>query len=228
MIGVSIKADLQPLHRAMIALGAKQVPFATSLALNELAGGVAVEESVAVEQTFDTPTPFTRNAFRVEVATKSRPIAIVAVKDIQAAYLAPYVVGGDRSLGTKRGMLAPRGVPLNQFGNLTRRKLAQLKAKPNTFIGPVRFKNGKVVNGVWQRGDTKRGERYKGQGDYGTRGKHNVVAGNRTTLTLLIQFEDSTPVRKHLPFEERAQKYVARNAAPAFDRALQRAFSTAR
>lgn len=218
VIAVSIKGDLKPLQRAMIALGAEQVPFAMSLALNNLAKGVALTERDAIDDTFKTPTPFTENAYRIEVATKKKPIAIVAAKDIQAQYLAPYVVGGDRWLGTKRGMLAPRAVSLNRYGNLTRGKLAQLKAKPGVFVGSIRTRRGAVINGVWQKPKTaghRGGRRIKGE-------------QTRAPLKLLIRFEDTTPVRKHLPFEQRAREYVARHAAGEFDAALRRALATAR
>jgi len=213
MIALGIKADLKPLQRAMINLGAKQVPFAMSLALNNLAKGVQAEERAAVDQTFKSPTPFTVNAFRIEVATKSRPIAVVAAKDIQAEYLEPYVVGGNRSLGTKRGMLAPRGVNTNQYGNLTKGTLQRLKGKPGVFVGPITTRAGKTINGVWQRPVAKRG-----------RGAVQAKSG----LKLLIQFEDTTPVQKHLPFEQRARAYVSRHAAAEFNAALQRALATAR
>ena len=109
MIAIGIKGSLGPLHRSMIALGAKQVPFAMSLALNTLAKGVAADQVKLIDETFSTPTPFTERAYRIQVATKASQIAVVAAKDIQAQYLEPYVVGGRRSLGSKRGMLAPRG-----------------------------------------------------------------------------------------------------------------------
>lgn len=228
MIGISVKADLAATHRAFIALGAKQVPFANSLALNALANGVRTIEQGEIDRTLDTPTPFTRNAYRIEVATKSRPIAVVAAKDIQAQYLEPYVVGGNRFLGQKRGMLAPRDIALNQFGNLSRGKLASLRAKPGVFIGPVTLK-GRTINGVWQRGATPRGTRRKGGGEHGTKGRNtNLVGGARTTLKLLIQFEDTTPAPKKLDFYGRAQAYLKANAAREYRTALQRAFATAR
>lgn len=218
MIPISIKADLKPLHRAMIALGAQQVPFAMSLALNDLAKGVAAEERDEIAKTFDTPTPFTQNAVRISVATKSKPIATVAIKDIQAEYLAPYVLGGERALGGKRGMLAPRGVSLNQYGNLSKGKLASLRAKPGVYIGPIKTKAGKVINGVWQRPVKRRG----------SGGRRATGAQPRQGLKLLIQFEDTTPVRKRLPFEQVARTYIQRNAAAAFDAALRRALATSR
>lgn len=215
-----MRANLTPVHRAFIALGSKQVPFAASLALNNLAKGVVAEERKLVDETFDTPTPFTENAFRIEVATKSKPIAVVAAKDIQAEYLAPYVVGGDRYLGTKRGMLAPiaGNINLNAYGNLTRGKLASLKGKPNVFIGAIKTKGGKVINGVWQRPTQgKRGKR--------GRGRSATTPGH---LKLMIVFKDTTPAPKHFAFLERAQAYVRANARREFQSALQRAFATAR
>lgn len=218
MIAIGIKGSLAPLHRAMITLGAKQVPFAMSLALNTLAKGVAADQVKLIDQTFDTPTPFTERAYRIQVATKASQIAVVAAKDIQAQYLEPYVVGGRRALGTKRGMLAPRGVGLNQYGNLTKGKLASLKGKRGVFIGPIKTKAGKVINGVWQRpvaAKRPRGARASG-------------AQPRAGLKLLIQFEDTAQVPKRLPFEQRARDYLDRHAAQAFTDALRRALDTAR
>lgn len=229
---MDIRADLRPMQRTMINLRGRQVPFAASLALNNLAKGIAAQESDAIAETFDSPTPFTKNAIRMQVATKAKLSAVVAIKDIQAQYLEPYVDGGDRYLGAKRGMLTPikGNVSLNQYGNLGKGKLAALKAKPNVFIGPITFrKTGRTINGVWQRGATPRGARSKGGGEYGTKGKNtNVVDGVRTTLKLLIRFTDTTPAPKHLPFYERATAYVAKHAASEFDDALRRAFATAR
>lgn len=228
MLTLNIKPDLKPLQRAFVGFHAKQAPFATALALTSLAKGVQGEEVKAIDATFETPTPFTEKSIAVTSATKSRQTATVFAKEIAAQYLVPYVVGGDRSLGGKRGMLGPRGVGLNAYGNLSKGKLAALKAKPNTFIGAVTFKNGRTVNGVWQRGTTPRGKRTKGGGEYGTKGKHHVVAGNRTTLKLLIQFEDTTQTRKHLPFQETAVRYVRRNAAAEYTKAMRIALATAR
>lgn len=216
MLAVNIRGNLAPVHRALIDLRAKQVPFATSLALNFLARGVAADERELIGQTFESPTPFTRNAYRVEVATKSRPIAVVAAKDIQAQYLSPYVRGGARFLGTKKAMLAPRAVSLNRYGNLTRGKLQALKGKPNVFIGPVKTRSGRIINGVWQR--PANGQRR--DGTRGTKGK--------TGLRLLIQFEDTTPAPKRLPFEQRARAYIDRHARAAFEDALRMAIATAR
>lgn len=209
---IDIRVDLKPLHKAMAALGAKQIPFATALTLNALAKGVVAVEQVEVDRTFDTPTPFTEKAFRTEAATKARPVARVAVKDIQSEYLRPYVIGGARSLGTKKGMLAPisGNVTLNAYGNLTKNKMKSLAAKPNVYIGPVVTRGGKRISGVWQRPSLKRGRAARGP------------------LKLLIKFADTTPVKKRFDFYGVGERYVRANAATEFTAALRRAMATQR
>ena len=218
MLRLTIAADLRPVHRAMIALGAKQVPFANALALNSLARGVAALETESLIDFFEKATPFTKRAFRIEGATKAKPIAVVAAKDRtndkggQAAYIAPYVEGGSRFLGTKRAMLVPIEQRTNQYGNLPKSTLARLKAKPNVFIGKVQTKKG-LLSGVWQR--PAGASRSKAQ-------------AGRGALKLLIAFENTTPVRKRFDFYGKASNYVRRNAAHEYTAAMRKALATAR
>lgn len=231
---IDIRVDLKPLHKAMAALGARQIPFATALTLNELAKGVKAAEQAEVGRVFETPNPFTQNAFRTVNATKGNLVARVLAKDStndtggQNAYLAPYVFGGDRSLGKKKAMLAPitNNIALNAYGNLPRNKIKTLKAKPNVFIGTVRFRrSGKSYSGVWERPERRR----RKDGSYGTIGDtHNKFDNVRSGLTLLIEFEDTTPVRKHLDFDGTARRYIKKNAAHEFDMALRKAMATQR
>ncbi|WP_375382290.1 hypothetical protein [uncultured Sphingomonas sp.] len=202
---LAIKVDLRPAQRALGDIGG-QVAFASALGLTQLAAGVQVVEVEEEAKTFDKATPFTKNAFAKKPATKRDLVATVFVKDIQAGYVAPYVVGGDRSLGGKKGMLVPIGARTNQYGNLTKGALARLKDKPGVFIGKVQTKRG-LVSGVWQR--TAAPRRTKGAPVPGT-----------AKLKLLIEFEDTTPVAKHLNFYGRARAYVARNARPVMEQAL--------
>lgn len=214
---VDVHADLKPLQRAFIGLRAKQAPFATALALTSLAKGVQTLEGEEIIETFKSPTPFTQKAFGITSATKSRPVATVFAKDVQAEYLAPYVDGGARSLGSKKAMLVPVDVGTNQYGNLPRNKLAQLKGKPGVFIGTVQTKAGKRIAGVWQRPrPVAAGKRRKG------------MTQSRQHLKLLIEFKDTTPAPSHLPFFEKANAYLRANAAREFDAAMRKALATAK
>ncbi len=233
-VGLGLRVDLRAAQNALGDLAGKQVPFAAALAVTTLARGVQEAELDEEQKTFDKATPFTKRAFGKTVATKKNLTATVFIKDKtsdkggQNAYLAPYVLGGNRSLGGKKVMLVPAGVRTNQYGNLSKGTLARLKEQPNVFIGAVTFrKSGKTIAGVWQRSDIPRGRRR--DGSYGNRGdSQSKVHGVRTTLKLLIEFEDTTPVRKHLDFYGRAQAHVAKFAEPVLTDALKRAISTGR
>ena len=216
-VGIALTADFGGLHRAMQAFQVKQVPFATALALTRLAQGVKAAEAEAVTETFDNPTPFTVNSFAVTPATKASQISYVYARDVAAQYLLPYIAGGMRSLGKKQAMLVPKGVALNQYGNLPRNKLASLKGRPNVFVGKIRTKDGRTISGVWQR-----------PGLVAKQPKKAVGRTDRGKLKLLIRFEDTTPTQKHLPFVERARAYIAANAREEMERAFRIAARTGR
>ena len=117
----------------------RQLPFATSLALNRTAKHAQTDLRAAMSRMLDKPTPFTLNSTFVRPATKNRLIAQVGLKDFAAKgtpaarYLFPLIHGGER--GDKRseramrfrGLLQPGqflipgdDAPLNQYGNLPR------------------------------------------------------------------------------------------------------------
>lgn len=221
MVAIRADFDLSALQRAARAFGSQQMPFAEALALTRLAKGVSAEETRAVIDTFDSPTPFTQKAFTVRPATKAAPIAYVSAKDIAAQYLAPYVFGGERSLGKKRAMLVPKATGTNQYGNLSRNKLKTLKGKPNVFVGTITSKGGQKIAGVWQRpASSARAAPAKG--------KRKSARPVQSGLKLLIRFSDTTEAPKHLPFYERARAYVARHAPEEFRAALRQALFTTR
>lgn len=225
-----VKVDLRDFKRGMTDLAKRQIPFATAQALTATARRAAEGWQEEMASVLDRPTPFTVKSVGVRAARKTTLIARVYLRDIAAEYLKPYVDGGQHFLGQKRGLLGPRNVPLNAYGNLPKSKLATLKAKPDVFVGPVTFKSGAVVNGVWQRGirGTRRGKMGRRTGAYGTKGKHNQVAGAATTLKLLIRFTDPQPVKQRLDFRGRTEATVRRHFAAEFDIALKAALASAR
>ncbi|HZU65429.1 MAG TPA: hypothetical protein VFF98_17205 [Novosphingobium sp.] len=224
MLAINMRADLTGMQRALTALGGTQVPFASALALTRLAQGVAVQEQRAVDQTFDSPTPFTVNSFVVRAARKTNLVSVVAIKPIAASYLRPYIEGGNRSLisrkGVKQGMIVPMGAPVDQYGNLPRNALQRLKRNKDIYIGALASANGQRISGVWQWAPLAKGAKLVG--------KNGQPPKARPGMKLLVRFEDTTQAPKHLPFYERARAYVKANAAREFDLALRKALATAR
>lgn len=208
------RVDMSGLAKGLNEVARKQFPFAMSLALTATAGeiGLAWQDEMASE--LDNPTPFTLKSVAVRPARKSNLSATVFIRDIAAEYLEPFVDGGPHFLGSKRGLLTPKNVAVNQYGNLTRNKLSSLKGRANVYIGKVRTKGGDEISGVWQRPTAAAIRR--------------APKGSSPGLKLLIRFSDPLPVKQHLRFYERAEALVAKAFTAHFAEALERALATAK
>ncbi|KTT24250.1 hypothetical protein SB14R_10405 [Pseudomonas oryzihabitans] len=203
---ISVHGDLKALKRNLTALAEKQVRFATAQALTTLAKEVKAAEAQNIADTFENPRSFTINSLGVQGARKDTLVAKVYMKPIAAKYLSPYEDGGDHVL-PGRALLNPKNIRLDKNGQLPRKVLARLKARPDVFIGPVKSKSGEV-NGVWQRIPAKKGQ--------------------PAHLKLLIRFGDALPVNKRLEYRSRAEALVRRRFAPVMAAALAQAMATAR
>lgn len=223
-LAISIKADFAKLSRSLSDIARKQIPFATAQALTAVARNVQAAEKEAIRNTFDNPTPFTVNSVGVRGATKATMTAVVFVKDIAAAYLEPFETGGAHKLNS-RALLNPKGVNLNQYGNMPRGALARYRGRKDVFVGAVTFrKSGQTVSGVWQRPDY--GQRR--DGGKGTKGALKDAHGVKSGLKLLVRFGDALPVKERLGYRERAQRIIERTWNKEFGRALGRAMGSAR
>jgi hypothetical protein len=217
---IELKVDMRGFARGMTDIATRQLPYAMATALTATAGHVGLAWQDEMDQELDNPTPFTRKSVGVRGARKSDLTAVVFIRPIAAQYLEPFVEGGLHFLGGKRGLLGPRNVALNAYGNLPRTKLSTLKAKGNVFVGPVRTKGGQVVNGVWQR----TGGRVKAAGKRRAAAPVKVAGA----LKLLIRFADPKPVTQHLDFRGRAEAAIRANFQAEFARAFAHAQATAK
>ncbi|MBF0400739.1 MAG: hypothetical protein HQL90_08225, partial [Magnetococcales bacterium] len=97
---VTIKFDPSSVNRAFEDV-AKQIPFATSLALNRTAQVVKEELKREMRSIFDRPTPFVMDSLRIILSDKKSLEAKVWFKNPpnmwdKEHYLAPQVYGGGR------------------------------------------------------------------------------------------------------------------------------------
>lgn len=208
-IEISVRADVKKLERSLSDFAYKQLPFATAQGLTATGRVVQGAEKHALPSIFDRPTPFTSNSIGVIPARKDNLQAEVFVKDITAAYLAPYEFGGkNKGLGNRDVFLRPANVALNQYGNLARNKVAQLKAKTNVFVGKVKGKSGEEIDGVWQR--------------------IPAAKGKPASLKLLVRFEDTHPARQRINYRQRAEQVIRANWDAEMGKALAKAIRSAR
>jgi hypothetical protein len=204
MIKIQVRADPNPAIKGIEKLE-RQIPYATAQAINNLAFRVQNAERINIAKTFAHPRPFTVRSVLVDKASKSDLSATIYVRPEVAKYLAPYETGGMHVLpGRGIAMLDPVNVTLDQYGQLRRGTTTRLKARANTFVGPVQTRAG-IVNGFWQRLKDKQGARLK----------------------LLIRFSDNKPVNEHLGFASLAESLVRAGWSKAFADAMDKAAATA-
>ncbi|NNM70183.1 MAG: hypothetical protein HKM00_09530 [Gallionella sp.] len=221
MFDINIKTNVREIERALNDFAYKQMPKAVEAATNSVAKKIAVAQVANMQKVLDRPTPFTLKSVGVRLARKQNNYtATIYIKDLAASYLEPYEFGGVNKLNG-RALLDPVDAKTNQYGNLPRNMLAQLKNRKDIFIGVVKGKNGQQINGVWQRPFIRKNQKI--------RGKSIVPKGSNTTghLKLLIRFEDAHPVKQHLGWRALAAAMVKKLMNREIGTALARAIAIA-
>lgn len=174
MLSVSIDASsLKPMQRFLAAYKG-QMPFATSVAINQTARDVQLALKATTSTAFDKPTAFTKNAFRYTKSSKTSLVATISPQP-NRPYFDPQTFGGQRLWkayeGFIRGLandqptntlppgkLIPTSLARNAAGNPKRRLFSELQSKllstdrGGYFIGTP--KGGRTA-GVWRRSREK-------------------------------------------------------------------------
>jgi hypothetical protein len=213
-------ADLNDLSAQLRQLQ-KQIPFAMAQALTKVARQIEAAERTALQRHLDNPTPFTVKSVGSQGARKDNLRAKVFVRDTAAAYLEPFEFGGQHKLNGQ-ALLNPKNIKLNKYGNLPRTKMAQLKAKPDVFIGTVGD-----VNAVWQRRKPRKSKKERKRAKRSPNGTRRERQ-KRPAPKLLIRFGNALAVSPSLGYMDRAEKMAAALMPAALSRAISEALSSAR
>ena len=165
---LSIKQDFKRFER-FLNNTSKQLPFATSLALNETGFDMRETFNKSTLSAFDRPTRFTQNAFLTTKSKKTNLIVHVYANDKQgrnrARYLRYGVKGGNRPVkgyesyfsnlpndGTIGRYFLPVNIPKNSYGNVTQARLKKISGNVlsnKAFVG--RPKNSSRRPGIYER-----------------------------------------------------------------------------
>lgn len=222
MISTTVTTKGLDTLQVFTAQATNQLPFATSLALNQTARDTQLALKAQVPISFDQPTAFTRSAFRYSKSSKTSLVAEV-FNSPDRPYIGTQTFGGQRRWkeyeGFIRGLAKSHGKPLpagkllptrlatNAAGNPKRTLFGQIEAKLSTtdrggfFIGTPR--GGSRRPGVWRR---SRGRLFP----------YFVLAGSEPTYQPLF------------PFERTANTAIARTFPTHLSKALDRALASAR
>ena len=240
MIELSIRSDLSRMEQSLLRIAGRQIPFAASAALNDVARGARDVVNAAMPRTFDRPNPFTQRAVVAPkdlAATKDKWAATVTLQPIQAKYLLHEEIGGTRSpaentLKPANALLLPRaGLALDRFGGIPRATVAKLKAQLNKAAGKqtakrhaLKRKNHKRIKKVANR---DRGVFYVGTGHPRLAGGFwQRLPGHR--IQQLIGFAKETHYSPRFGFHEQVHAYAAEAWTSAFVARLHEAIGSAR
>lgn len=149
---IDIAFSTERLTKKLNDLEKRQLPFATSKALNATAQTIKAEIREAMPRVFDRPTPFTLNSLYLSAATKRNLFSEVWLKDFASKgtpavkYLAPEVYGGTRrqkrsERALERAGFLPSGMfwtpgtgaKLDKYGNIPGGRITQILSTLKAF-----------------------------------------------------------------------------------------------
>ncbi|WP_445360533.1 hypothetical protein ACJJIL_19150 [Microbulbifer sp. EKSA005] len=236
---VSVKLDTSKFDKASAELK-KQLPYASSVALNNVAFRIRGEERAAIGRIFTNPANLTLNSVLVKKATKRSGVAKVFIRDqapngtAPSEYLEPSVIDENRAdkrfeRALRHAGLLPRGMyvvhgkeaKLNKHGNISvgiyKRILAELRANSGSKKS---------------RADSEQGTKSK----YFV-GKINGKLGiwkraggkrNPTAKPILIFLKGRPNYRQRFPFIGIAQGIARRHLPIELDKAMDHAIKTSK
>lgn len=219
----------------MMQAQAKQVSFATAVALTKTAVKVRAAVPAGLDQQLDRPTNFTRTGTYLKAARRDNLVAEVGFKPIQAKYLKLQAVGGSYQ-PKDAGIKLPGNIQLNAFGNIPRGLIKRLRdaAQNGTLSSTIAKRLN--VNGNRRKGAAPiqlfygipQGKGWEGA-PMGIWRRVPGVSGGPGKLIPVIVFED-TPAKykKRLDLEAIASPVVRDHFNREFSEALDKAMATAR
>jgi len=211
---ISVVAETKKLTKHLNRIQKKQIPFATSKALNAVAFDARSFIQKSLPRKLDRPTKGIISSVQVQQSKKKNLVAIVGFaglgfrstkwKESPAEIMRRHIEGGTRSAKSKAiPVPIARNIKLNKFGNLPRTKIKTLLGKPDKyFSGKPKGRDA----GVYERIKTK----------------------NKRGLKMLVNYEKTTQYQSgRFPLRKIVEAAVRSKYRKRFDTALRNALRTA-
>lgn len=246
---ITLKVDTKDVERYLTDVQRRQIPFATSVALNNTAKDV--QESLADEtRVFDRPKSLTRKGTFLKRSDKRDLTAIVGLKSRATGgpvdeYLDAQVKGGSRAMKRSEILLQRAGIlpsgyqtrpgsgaRMDAYGNMSRGQIVQILSYFKTFGGIET--SGRNRNNKTQSAKLNRSTRRRAAIEYFIvpEGMPGLATGvwqrkGRNVAPILI-FIRPPSYRKRYDFYSVAMQTARSRIDRHFDDALRRALETAR
>lgn len=251
MISISVQSEFDQLARFLTDVQKRQLPFATALALTDVAKGTQTDLQAEMAKVFDRPVPYTLRGVYAMPATKARPTAGVFFRDFAGKgvpagrYLKPQIQGGGRAMkSTERKVnklyglgglyLVPgRSMPKDAYGNPN----PGLRNAIMSQIGAYAPKEGSTRKRKTKHGDKRFVLVRPGSNEAANRGNRVSLkpgiyqvfgAGLHERVKPMYLISKQPQYQKRFDFFGVANRSMRDRARPAFHKALARAFATAK
>lgn len=150
---ISVKSDLKQLTDKLNYFQKKQIPYAASLTLNQLAFDIS--RKTMPEKADDTfqggATPWTKKGFKYKKSNKLNLTAEVFIDQVQKKYMKFMVQGGTRFPDKTAILVSTRFSKLNKYGNFPKGKVGEMLGdKRKFFSGQPKGQPNKPA-GIWER-----------------------------------------------------------------------------
>lgn len=181
MINLRADINIKSIIKQLADIKDKQLPFATSLAINRTAQKVKEKEVKEIIDVFDRPTPFTLNSVFIKPSNKNNLTAKVSIKDTAfngapaAKYLKAEIAGGERRLKRYEVALRSIGVlpdgyftvpgeaaTMDVYGNMSVAQIRQILSffKANRDVGSISNSTDKTRSKLARSTKSRRGISY--------------------------------------------------------------------
>ena len=233
---LEVKQETKQLTAYLRGVQKKQIPFATMVALNDVAFDCRSLVQKSLPRRFDRPTTGLKSSVQVVTSNKKNLTAQVGFagrgfrtskwKESSAEIMHRHIKGGTRFPKSGGKLRIPSdvkggGIKLNKFGNIAgkKAKIAKMIGKSNQFFEGVPKGLSNKDRGIWERipANNKRAK-----GSQATKWKATGKIIQR------IAYEPFTKYRARYPFEKIVALAVNKNYKKRFNTALQKALKTAK
>ena len=119
---INVKSNIKEITKFTTNVQKKQIPFATSVAINNTLFDLKKEMAKQMDKKLDRPTPFTKRGFFINKAKKNLLVGVLLMKDIVANYMQYQIEGGTRNTGKRIPVPYQPNARLNKFGNIIGKK----------------------------------------------------------------------------------------------------------
>ena len=234
MLKINIEKEMKGLTRYIDDIARKQVPYATSRALNQVTKDAKQAEIETMKRVFNNPVRYTLNSLRLKFSTKSNLKTEIAIEEYggkgtsPSDYLTPNIRGGFRKPKRSEKLLYNIG-KLGAGQYITPGSAARLTGSGKVSSGWMQ----QVLSGLKAQTDSRQNSRGGKASRYFIgkpgRGAFGIYEHVGRAIRCVFKVINKAPnYKKRYPFNETCQNTVRNNFPTAFSSAMKQAMATAR